>query len=290
MNPAPRPLKTLEAPGFGHHFAQLNGIQVHYTLAGHGGEPLLLLHGWPFTWFTWARVIPALAATRTVIAPDLRGFGHSSRPLTGYDLHTLADDAAALLEHLGVRRADVVAHDLGTEVAFMLALRHPGKVRRLVLSEAILAGLPGAESFLAQGKPWWFGFHEVPELAERVLVGNEGAYLDWFYVHHTYGQRGIRPEARDEYVAAFSGVEGLRGGFGPYRAFKGNAALIQEAARARLRVPTLALGGNVVGEALYRQLVPLADDVTGHLIPECGHAIPEERPEELLRHLAHFLG
>jgi pimeloyl-ACP methyl ester carboxylesterase len=288
MKTLPRPLKTLDAPGFEHRFAEVNGIQVHYAIAGRG-EPILLLHGWPYTWFSWARVIPTLAETRTVIAPDLRGFGHSSRPETGYDLHTLADDAAGLLGHLGFSRADVVAHDLGTEVAFMLALRHPGRVRKLVLSEAILAGLPGAEAFLAHGKPWWFAFHDVPGLAERVLVGNEGAYLDWFYVHHTYEQRGIRPEARDEYVAAFSGVEALRGGFEPYRAFKGNAALIQEASRGGLKVPTLALGGNVVGDALYRQLVPIADDVAGHIIPECGHSIPDERPEALLRHLAHFL-
>ncbi|WNG35501.1 alpha/beta hydrolase [Archangium violaceum] len=288
MDTTTRPLKTLDAPGFAHHFAEVNGIRVHYVSAGHG-EPILLLHGWPFTWFTWARVIPALAANRLVIAPDLRGIGHSSRPETGYDLHTLADDAAGLLAHLGIRRADVVAHDLGTEIAFMLALRHPSRVRRLVLSEAILSGLPGAEAFLAQGKPWWFAFHDVPGLAERVLVGNEGAYLDWFFTHHTYGQRGISPEARNEYVAAYTGVEALRGGFAHYRVFKGNASLLQAASRGGLKVPTLALGGNVVGDALYRQLVPIADNVVGHLIPECGHAIPEERPDALLRHLADFL-
>lgn len=172
----------------------------------------------------------------------------------------------------------------------MLAQRHPDRVRRLMLSEALLAGLPGAEDFLAHGPPWWFAFHQVPELAERVLVGNEGTYLDWFYVHHTYQQRGIRPEARDEYVAAYTGTEALRGGFEAYRAFGVNAAQVQAAARARVKVPTLALGGDVVGEALYRQLVPIADSVVGHIIPECGHALPEEQPEALVHQLVNFLG
>lgn len=287
MPASTRPLKSVDAPGFKHHFADVNGIEIHYTTAGRG-QPLLLLHGWPFTWYTWSRVIPSLAERYTVIAPDARGIGLSARPASGYDLHTKADDARALLDHLGVARAQVVGHDLGAEVAYMLAMRHPERVQKLVLMEAIIAGLPGAEAFMKH-VPWWFGFHEVPGLAETVIVGNEDAYLGWFFDNHSYGRRGISAEARAEYVASYAGTEALRGGFAHYRAFRENAAQVQAQGRARLTVPTLALGGNIVGDALRQQLVRIADDLAGHIIPECGHNIPEERPDALCEHLAAFL-
>ena len=287
MATSTRPLKSVDAPGFQHHFADIHGIQVHYTTAGRG-EPLLLLHGWPFTWYTWSRVIPSLAERYTVIAPDVRGIGLTARPESGYDLHTKADDARALLDHLGFPRAQVVGHDLGAEIACMLAMRSPGRVQKLVLMEAVIAGLPGAEAFMKH-PPWWFGFHDVPGLAEKAVVGNEDAYLGWFFDNHTYGKRGIPREAREEYVASYTGTDALRGGFAHYRAFKENASQVQARGQARLTVPTLALGGDVVGDALRQQLVLIAADVVGHIIPECGHNIPEERPDALLQHLFDFL-
>lgn len=287
MQTSTRPLKSIDAPGFKHHFAEVNGIRIHCAIAGRG-EPLLLLHGWPFTWYTWSRVIPSLAERYTVIAPDARGIGHTTRPETGYDLHTKADDARALIEHLGFSHAQVVGHDLGAEIAFMMAMRHPGSVRKLVLMEAVIGGLPGAEDFMKHA-PWWFGFHDVPGLAEKVIVGNEGAYLGWFFENHTYEKRGIPPESREEYVAAYTGVDALRGGFAHYRAFAENASQVRVKGQTRLKVPTLALGGNIVGDTLRRQLVLIADHVVGHVIPECGHNIPEERPDALLQHLRAFL-
>ena len=276
-------------PAVSHHFADVNGIRIHYATAGQG-EALLLLHGWPFTWYTWRLVLPALAQHYTVIMPDLRGIGQTSRPATGYDSRTRAADAAGLLLHLGFEQACVMGHDLGVEVAFMTALAYPQLVRKLVLSEAIVGGLPGAEAFL-QKAPWWFSFHAVPDLPEEVLAGNEERYLNWFYQHSTYQQRGVAAEARAEYVAAYTGTEALRGGFQHYRAFPQNRQQVAEvlAQGQRLVCPTLAVCGNVVGEVLFNQLRPIADILETHLVPECGHVVQEEQPEELLRLLLEFL-
>lgn len=276
-------------PALAHGFADVNGIRIHYATAGQG-EALLLLHGWPFTWYTWRLVLPELARHYTVIMPDLRGIGQTSRPAEGYDSRTRADDAAGLLRHLGFEQASVVGHDLGVEVAFMTALAYPQLVRKLVLSEAIVGGLPGAENFLQPG-PWWFRFHAVPGLPEQVIPGHEAEYLDWFYQHSTYQQRGIAPEARAEYVAAYTGTEALRGGFAHYRAFAENRQQVAEALAQgqRLHCPTMAVCGNVVGEVLLTQLRHVADDVVGHIVPECGHVVQEEQPAAFGRLLLDFL-
>lgn len=276
-SPAAEPVIT-------HGFAEVNGIRIHYAMAGHG-EALLLLHGWPFTWYTWRLMLPELAQRYTVIMPDLRGIGQTSRPADGYDSRTRAADAHGLLQHLGFSEAYVVGHDLGVEIAFMTALAYPQLVRKLVLSEAIVGGLPGAEAFLQPG-PWWFRFHAVPDLPEQVIPGHEDIYLNWFYESSR-----IAPEARAEYIAAYTGTDALRGGFAHYRAFPQNRQQVSEAIAQgqRLTCPTMAVCGNVVGEVLLNQLRPIADNVVGHIVPDCGHVVQEEQPEHFLRLLLDFL-
>jgi pimeloyl-ACP methyl ester carboxylesterase len=267
---------------------QVNDIEVNVAVAGQG-EPIVLLHGWPHTWRVWSEVIPVLAQTHLVLAPDLRGLGKSDRPASGYDLNTLVDDVIGLIDGFGLPTAKVVGIDLGVPVAFMTALREPERVDRLVVMEGLIGALPGAEGFLADGLPWWFGFHSVPGLAETVLVGHEGEYLDWFYRSGTLG-RGIPAAIRDAFVHAYAGTNGLRGGFEHYRAMRENNALITNfVTRRKLTVPVLAIGGATVGEATFRQLELIATDVQGHLIPDGGHILPLDRPKELLDALLPFL-
>lgn len=155
--------------------------------------------------------------------------------------------------------------------------------------ESLLGRLPGAESFLAGGAPWWFGFHAVPGLAETVLEGNEARYLDWFLDTGTLGD-GVRPAVRDAFVRAYTGREALRCAFSYYRALPVSATQIERAFdTARLTVPTMAVGSHPVGAALERQLRPFADDLTGHLVEDCGHIIPLHRPDALLALLHPFL-
>jgi pimeloyl-ACP methyl ester carboxylesterase len=264
-----------------------NGVALNVAIAG-TGPAVLLLHGFPHTWTLWSTVIPHLAASRTVIAPDLRGLGDSERTASGYDAATTAADAVALLDALGVAEADVVGIDLGAPTATLLALTAPDRVRRLVAMESAVGTLPGAETFLRNGAPWWFGFHAVPGLAERALTGNEATYLNYFLNTGTRG-RGVSDDFRAEVHRSYHGTDSLRAAFEYYRALPASAAQIADAAPRRLTMPVMAVGAAPVGDATFRQLAPLADDIVGHVIPDCGHIIPQDRPDELLLLLEEFL-
>ncbi|MEU9541432.1 alpha/beta fold hydrolase [Streptomyces mirabilis] len=265
-----------------------NGVELNVALAGEG-PAVLLLHGFPHTWQLWTHVLDELAGRYRVIAPDLRGCGASARTAGGYDAGTLAADAEALLDALGETSAAVVGIDAGTPPAFLLAMRRPDLVRRLVVMESLVGRLPGAEEFLAHGAPWWFGFHSAPGLAESVLTGHEDRYIDWFLDAGTLGQ-GVDPAVRDAFVHAYTGTEALRCAFSYYRALPESSRQIQEAVRtARLTVPTLAIGAHPVGSALEQQLRPVTDHLSGHVIENCGHIIPLHRPDRLLALLEPFL-
>ncbi|GAA1967843.1 alpha/beta hydrolase [Amycolatopsis minnesotensis] len=265
-----------------------NGIEISAAVAGQG-SPVLLLHGFPHTWQLWHAILPRLARTHRVIAPDLRGLGATARPADGYDAGTLAVDAERLLDALGEPVASVVGIDAGAPPAFLLAMRRPDRVRRLVVLESLLGRLPGAEDFLAGGPPWWFGFHAVPGLAETVLIGHEAEYVDWFLDAGTHG-RGVPGEIRDRFVEAYRGHDALRAAFSHYRAMPASARQIDEAVvSGRLTVPTMAIGAHPVGNALERQLRPIADDLVAHLVEDCGHLVPLDRPDVLGPLLADFL-
>ncbi|MFG1792384.1 alpha/beta fold hydrolase [Nocardia sp. NPDC049149] len=277
-----------ELPDLTVRMVATNGIEANVAIAGIG-PAVLLLHGFPHTWQLWREVMGPLAQRHRVIAPDLRGLGASTRARDGYDAGALAADAEGLLDALGETSASVVAIDAGAPPAFLLAMRRPERVNRLVLMESLLGTLPGAETFLAGGPPWWFGFHAVPGLAEKVVAGNESEYLDWFLATGTQG-RGIPAQTRDAFVAAYTGTDSLRCAFSYYRSMPTSAEQIRQAAdTARLTVPTMAIGSHPVGTALENQLHPIADTLTGHLIEDCGHIIPLDRPATLVPLLVEFL-
>ncbi|MHC3472646.1 alpha/beta fold hydrolase [Streptomyces sp. 7R007] len=275
--------------------AQVNGIRLHYTRAG-SGPLLVLLHGWPQTSLCWRPVLGELVGTHTVIAPDLRGYGLSDKPATGYDKRQMAADIAELVRHLGFERAAVVGHDRGARVAHRWALDRPDQVEKLVVLDVV----PTREMFrrldasVATGY-WHWLFHLQPDLPELLVGNNVRAYLEYFFERWTYNRHGLAPDAVDAYVRAFSRPGALRAGFDDYRAQECDLALDDEDAAAgrRLTMPVLALWGSAGLPArlpsldIWRQY---ADDVTAAEIPECGHFIPEERPDVLLTHLRKFLG
>ncbi|GAA2985834.1 alpha/beta hydrolase [Streptomyces drozdowiczii] len=267
----------------------VNGTELNVAIDG-SGPAVLLLHGFPHTWELWTDIMAGLSDRYRVIAPDLRGFGASGPATSGYDAANLAEDAAALLTELGESAASVVGIDAGTPAAFLLALRHPDAVRRLVVMESVLGGLPGAEDFLAGGPPWWFGFHAAePRLAETVLEGHEAAYIDWFLRTGTLGD-GVPSAIRDAFVRAYTATGALSRAFSYYRALPDSALQIAQAiTTTRLTVPTMAVGAQPVGTALERQLRSVTDELTGHVIEDCGHIIPLHRPHALLELLNPFL-
>jgi pimeloyl-ACP methyl ester carboxylesterase len=268
---------------------ETNGTTLNVAVAG-TGSPVLLMHGFPHTWRVWHEVIPTLAKRHRVIAPDLRGLGASVREQNGYDVGALAADMLGLLDSLGEPTASVVALDLGAPIAFLLALEHPDRVSRLVLMEAAIGRLPGAEGFFRAGAPWWFGFHGVPGLAETVVDGNEAEYIDFFLKAGTADGTGVDAATREAFIAAYTGHDSLRCAFEHYRALPANAARIALAVQTlRLTMPTMAIGAKVVGRATAGQLAPIADRLTSRTLPESGHIVPLDQPGRLLELLVPFL-
>jgi pimeloyl-ACP methyl ester carboxylesterase len=279
-----------------HHFADLGEVLLHYVMAGQG-PPVVLLHGWPQTWWEWRHVIPTLARTHSVIAPDMRGLGDSSRPLAGYDKKTIAHDIWLLVaERLGHRSFFLVGHDWGGPTAFALAAAHPEAVRRLVILDVIIPGAGG--DFSEGGQRWHHQFHMTPDLPEALTQGRERTYLTWFYNTFAYRPDAIGPNDVDEYVRTYGQPGAMRAGFAYYRALlqdiADNKALL---AQAKLAMPVLAIGGAVSyphgrgrGSAPEQSLRQAALNVRGKVIADCGHFIPEEAPGELLKHLLEFFG
>ena len=139
----------------------------------------VLIHGWPQTWYEWRHVMPALAKNHTVIVPDLRGLGDSSKPLTGYDGKTTAEDIHQLVSQLGFNQIFLVGHDIGAQTAYSYAATHPNNVRKLVIMDFIFPGfIPPS---LGSTGPWWFAFHQTPDIPEALVQGKEREYLSWFY-------------------------------------------------------------------------------------------------------------
>ena len=277
-----------------HHHARLSQIAMHYVSAG-TGDAVVLVHGWPSTWYEWRHVVPLIGAGYRVIAPDLRGLGDSSRPLDGYDKKTLAADLWELLSGtLGLTRWHLVGHDWGGPTAFALAAAHPEAIRTLTILDVTL---PGIGPDISQGgKRWHHAFHMTPDLPEALVAGRERAYLTWFYESFSWQRGAFGPADIDEYLRTYTQPGALRAGFAFYRNIPRDAAdnrALQESG-LRLKMPVLAIGGGRA-EARGRGTEPaeslkiVADNVTGAVIADCGHFIPEEKPAELAKHLLeHF--
>ena len=278
---------------FEHHFADLGEVTIHYVTAGAGlpgRPPVVLLHGWPQTWYEWRHVMVRLAEHHPVIAPDLRGLGDSSRPLEGFDKRTVANDVFRLLaEHLGLDRWHCVGHDWGGPVTFALGAWHPEPMLTMTIIDVVI---PGAGDFSQGGRRWHHAFHLTPDLPEALVTGRERAYLGWFYREFSWQRGAIDAAAVDEYLRTYTEPGALRAGFAYYRNrprdAAHNAALL--ATGFRLPMPVLAMGGGKT-EARGRSTEPeesmrrVAHDVTGFVIPDSGHFVPEEQPEIVARHI-----
>jgi pimeloyl-ACP methyl ester carboxylesterase len=281
---------------FSHHMASVNGIQLHYVIGGHGA-PVVLIHGFPETWYEWRHVMPALAKNYTVIVPDLRGLGDSSKPSTGYDGKTTAEDLNQLISQLGFKKILLVAHDIGAQTAFSYAETHPNNVSKLVIMDYIFSGFLPPQ--FGQNGPWWFTFHQVPNLPEFLVEGKEREYISSFVKMLAYNPSAITEGDLDIYAAKYSAPGAMRDGFEYYRAFPldavQNKALVNQ---SKLQVPVLLLeadfypvfGGAVQGTPVANALKAMAQNVTGIKVPMSGHFIPEEQPQFVIKQLAKFFG
>jgi pimeloyl-ACP methyl ester carboxylesterase len=274
-----------------HDFADLGDVRLHYVTAGRG-PAVLLLHGWPETWYMWRDIIPRLAAAYRVIAPDLRGLGDSSRPAGGYDKKTIANDVWRLAsDTLGEQRLFVVGHDWGGPVAFSLAAQHREAVRRLAIFDV---PVPGDGTPVMFNNRWHHGLHWELDFPEALTVGREDVYLGFFY--RTFGARpdAVSEEAQREYLRTYRLPGAMRAGFNFYRATPQDVA-DNEAflAQGKLQMPVLCYGGTHGrgrGMAALESWKRVAVDVRGGIVEGCGHWIPEERPDWAAEQLLAFFG
>src|SRR4249920_452783 len=276
---------------FSHHMTTVNGIQMHYVIGGHG-DPVVLLHGWPETWYEWRHVMPSLAKNYTVIAPDLRGLGDSSKPQTGYDGKTVAEDIHQLVGKLGFKTIFLVGHDIGTFIVYSYAAAHPSEVKALAVMEAPIPG------FYPPVRPalWWVPFHQTPNVPEALVQGKEMLYLSWFYHNLANNPAAITQEDINEYVSHYSAPGGMRAGFEYYRAIPQDAIQNQNYSKTKLTMPVLAmgagyipaLGGNITMQTVVYGMKILAQNVTGITVPNSGHFIPEEQPVFVVKILNKF--
>ncbi len=226
-----------------YHTAQVNGIRLHYVVAGRG-EPLVLLHGFGETWYQWNELIPLLAAHYTVIAPDLRGAGDSERPLGGYDKKTMAHDVHEIVRKLGYTKINLVGHDIGLMVAYSYAAGYRDEVRRLVLLDTPMPSVGDWETLKQSPHVWHFAFHNVANLPEALAAGRERTYLtEGFYFPKAYNPAAFSEERIAEYVRHYAAPGGMRAGFSYFRAFREDEKQNKEYAKTKLTIPVLALGG-----------------------------------------------
>ncbi len=295
-------MDDLALPQLSHGVAELEpGVRLHYVMTGSGSRTIVLLHGYPQTWWEWRHVLAPLArAGWRVIAPDYRGAGGSSKPQTGYDKRTMAADIhTLLLKQLKITGPiTLVGHDIGMMVAYAFASEFPKLVEKLVLMEAPLPGTAAYDATVASTKlsnatMWHFFFHNAQNsLAESLTAGRERLYLQHFYERLAFNQDAITKADLDLYASHYSAAGAMRAGFELYRAFdrdgEDNKASLKK--NARLTMPVLALGGS---SSFYlpiakEMLVEVAKKVSVVSIPECGHWIAEENPTVLVEELLKF--
>jgi pimeloyl-ACP methyl ester carboxylesterase len=270
------------------------GMRLHYVEAGEGPRVIVLVHGFPQTWWQWRHLFAPLAAAGfRVIAPDYRGAGDSWRPVAGYDKRTMAGDIHRLLrDHLAIAEPVVMAgHDIGLMIAFAYAARYPDATSRLVLMDAPLPGTTVFDDLRTDPRVWHFAFHGVRDLPELLVSGREREYIRFFVNARIFNTAAIGESDLDVYAAAYSAPGGMRAGFDVYRAFGKDEEDNREALRdGKLTIPVLAMGGmtSTSGAVIEAMANEVAHDVTGIRVPGTAHWIAEENPAAVTQALLDF--
>lgn len=287
--------------GFRSETVTVDGVRLHYWLGGEpDGVPVILWHGFLSTGYAWRSVAPALAgAGLSVLVPDMRGFGDSDKPegTKGYDARALAEECRALVAELGFGKGKPLihaAHDMGALPALLWTADHPDEVASLAYVEApVMLGEVLRKVFaytpesMAQGSMWWWILPLAPGVPEALIVGNERAFLEWFYqggatVHH----EAFGPTVIDEYLRTFSGREGVLGSLGIYRAAFTTIEQTEPLVKAKIKQPVFAIGGTKgLGDKVGQTVKMIAQNVVAETVADCGHFVPEECPEVVIRHV-----
>ena len=281
-----------EFPGISHHRSRVNGTELHYVAAGTSGSPILLVHGFPETWWIFRKVIPLLATKHRVFAVDLRGFGDSANAPGDHDSKVLAEDLHHLIADIGVGPVHLTGQDISGATVFRLAVTHPEDVLSFTAIEMGLAGF-GLEGLadVTHGGAWHIGFLAAPGIPEMLLAGREREFLGQF----AFPTMCATPEAIskgdvDEFVRTYSRADGWRGAIGLYQSMLKEGAEIKALAeKPGLNLPVLAVGAGGGAFTVGTMSKAAGTQVRSVQLDGVGHYVAMEAPERLSKALLEFV-
>jgi pimeloyl-ACP methyl ester carboxylesterase len=265
-----------------------NGARIYVRIGG-AGPAVVLLHGYGETGDMWAPLAARLSRDHTVIVPDLRGLGLSSRPAGGYDKKTQGEDVAGLLDALKVDKVDLVTHDIGNMVGYAFAAEHPERVKKFVIIDAPLPGIGPWDDIIRSHALWHFSFYG-PD-AERLVKGRERIYLDRFWNEFSADPKKFDEASRAHYAKLYAQPGAMHAGFEQFKAFDQDATDNKAfVAKGMLTMPVLAVGGEKsFGPMMATVMRAAATNVQGAVVPNSGHWVMEENPAATIKLVEDFL-
>jgi len=284
--------KLIESvPNFLSRYAKVNGTKLHY-LTGGKGETLILIPGYPETWWAYHKIMPALAENYQVIVVEMRGMGQSDKPMDGYDKKNMAKDVYELVTNLGLQKVHIAGHDIGAHVAYSFAVNYPEKTSKLIMldtphPDAGMYNLPmlpilGADYVY----PWWLAFNQVKELPEQLLEGKMNLVIDWLFDNLLKNPNSMTTFDRAVYTSAYNDKNAIRASNAWYQTIPHD--IEDSKTYSKLNLPVLGIGGSGF-EILKMWLPNVATDFKVEKIEDCGHFILSEKPNETAELIIDFL-
>lgn len=284
---------TFDGVVFERQLVSAAGLRFHCVVGGEG-PTIVLVAGFPQSWYAWRRVMPLLATSYRVVAVDLPGQGDSDVPHDGYDTQTTAKRMNALLKVLGVKRHVLVGHDIGSWVAYPYAHAYEDELAGVAFLDANIPGVTLQPVIRIADPDYWRNFHflfnMIEDLPEALLAGRERILIEWFFNRKTANAMAtFDPADIGEYERVYSRLGGMRGMLGYYRAVMQDMKQNEILFSRKLELPVLALGGDQ-GSApdIFSAMQPLGTNVRGGVVEGSGHYIPEEQPRRLAEMLRAF--
>jgi pimeloyl-ACP methyl ester carboxylesterase len=267
---------------FEHHVHQVGDIRFHSVEVG-SGPVVLMLAGWPQTWFAWRHVLPLLRNDHRAIALELKGQGETTLALdSDFSIEAVAGEVEAFVQERQIESFTLVGHDVGAWVAYAYSILYPERLTSTLLLDAALIGLAPTEAYMPRcgSRTWQFHFHAMDDMPELLTAGREADYLGWYFRTKSAVPGSMTPEAVQEYVASYSRPGAMTAGFNYYRAVERNRAFAEAHRRHHFARPLVVYGGeHATGENFLRSLQACDPAVSGGVLSGCGHYVPEEAPE-----------